>query len=146
MEIAEMTINDYAQVFALWQSIEGIGLHDDEDSMQGIAKYLARNSGLSFVARDAGKLVGAVLCGHDGRRGYLHHLAVKPEYRNKGIGRAIVEHVMSKLEKAGIKKCHIFVFADNSGGRRFWKRIGWNEREDLRIMSYSIIPEYVDCC
>jgi N-acetylglutamate synthase len=148
MKIEEMTINDYADVFALWQSCEGIGLHDDVDSKEGIAAYLKRNGGLSFIVRRQGKLVGAVLCGHDGRRGYLHHLAVDSEYRKKGIGKALVEHVMSKLEKAGIRKCHIFVFGDNVAGQKFWKRVGWNMRRDLRIMSYSVIPENenVGCC
>jgi N-acetylglutamate synthase len=146
MKIMEMTIEDYDQVFALWRSSEGIGLHDDVDSKEGIAGYLKRNNGLSFVARYNDKIVGAVLCGHDGRRGYLHHLAVDAKYRKKGLGKALVEHVMAKLQKVGINKCHIFVFADNGAGRQFWERIGWSQRDDLRIMSYNIISENLDCC
>jgi ribosomal protein S18 acetylase RimI-like enzyme len=146
MKIMEMTIEDYGEVFALWRSSKGIGLHDDVDSKDGIAGYLQRNCGLSFVARQGDRVVGAVLCGHDGRRGYLHHLAVDAEYRKKGIGKALVEQVIAKLQKAGIHKCHIFVFADNDVGRQFWGRIGWSRRDDLRIMSYSTMTENIDCC
>lgn len=82
MEISEMNIEDYEEVISLWQSVEGVGLHDDADSKEAIGQYLQRNAGLSFIARDSGKLVGAILCGYDGRRGYLHHLAVTKEFKN----------------------------------------------------------------
>jgi ribosomal protein S18 acetylase RimI-like enzyme len=146
MKIVEMTIKDYQEVFALWQTSNGIGLHDDEDSQQGIAAYLKRNSGLSFIVRQDDKVIGAVLCGHDGRRGFMHHLAVDSDYRKKGIGKALVEHALSRLQKAGIKKCHIFVFGDNVAGQRFWNCIGWARRDDLRIMSHDMVLHNLDCC
>ena len=110
--IREMTIQDYDEVLSLWQASEGVGL-SDADSEEGVACFLDRNPGLSFVARDGEHLVGAILCGHDGRRGYIHHLAVSKPHRCQGLGRALVERCLSALRGDGIGKCHIFVFADN---------------------------------
>jgi ribosomal protein S18 acetylase RimI-like enzyme len=136
--ISEMKIEDYEQVYALWQSVEGIGLHAYCDSKSGIALYLERNPGLSFIARDKKNMVGTVLCGHDGRRGYLHHLAITETYRNKGIGKALTQRALSELGKLGIKKCHLFVFSKNIEGQKFWQKIGWEERMDLILMSKDI--------
>ena len=133
VDIAEMTIGDYDAVVALWESVEGVGL-SDADSEEGMEKYLERNPGMSFVARDGGAIVGAVLCGHDGRRGYLHHLAVAESQRRQGIGRALVERCISALRSIGIQKCNIIVFVGNDEGLRFWKADGWNDRLDLRFM------------
>ena len=138
MNIEEMKITDYEDVFVLWKSVEGMGLHDDADSQEGIAGYLERNPGLSFVARDNGKLIGAVLCGHDGRRGYLNHLAVAKTHRKKGTGKALVQQVLCGLRSLGITRCHIFIFAENFTGQEFWRRIGWTERADVKIMSKEI--------
>jgi N-acetylglutamate synthase len=91
-DIVPMTIADYDEVIKLWQNVEGVGLHDYEDSREGISFYLDRNPGLSFVARQAGLLVGAVLCGHDGRRGSINHLAVALEFRMHSIGKMLVDH------------------------------------------------------
>lgn len=132
--IREMVIQDYDEVLALWQTSEGVGL-SDTDLEGSIASYLQRNPGLSFVARDGQHLVGAVLCGHDGRRGYIHHLAVRESHRRRGLGRALVERCLSALRRAGIDKCHIFVFADNQGTIAFWKSIGWTQRVELVMMS-----------
>ena len=137
MELAEFTFSDYAEVIALWQSSEGVGL-SSADSPERIAAYLARNPGLSFVIRVDGELVGAVLCGHDGRRGYLHHLAVRPDQRGRGIGRALVDACMQALAREGIDKCHLFVFKENVDGLAFWRKVGWKERLDLAILSKNI--------
>ncbi|MHC4124095.1 MAG: GNAT family N-acetyltransferase [Planctomycetota bacterium] len=138
MEISEMNIEDYEEVISLWQNVEGVGLHDDADSKEAIERYLHRNPGLSFVARYNGKLIGAVLCGHDSRRGHLYHLAVARTHRKKGIGKALVEQVISKFKSLDITKCHVFVFADNLNGQKFWESLGWSERTDLKIMSKDI--------
>lgn len=135
MKIRKMVIADFDEVVALWRKTRGIGLHDDVDSREGIKRYLRRNPGLSFVARQGPQLLGAVLCGHDGRRGYLHHLAVAENARGQGVGRTLVERALSALRKIGIGKCHIFVFAGNHSGRAFWKKIKWTRRTDLEIMS-----------
>ncbi|MGA1979800.1 MAG: GNAT family N-acetyltransferase [Sedimentisphaerales bacterium] len=140
MEIIELTIKNYEEVLSLWQSTEGVGLDKDSDTKERIGIYLQRNPGLSFAAFEKGKVIGAVLCGHDGRRGYLHHLTVAEAHRNKGNGTALVDKVISKLRMLGIRKCNIFVFADNAGGQEFWKRNGWTERTDLKVMSKSISP------
>jgi N-acetylglutamate synthase len=142
MKIQNMSIRDYGDVFALWKTTPGIGLHEDEDdSKDGIRRYLKRNPGMSFVARKNGQVIGAVLSGHDGRRGYLHHLAVAGNHRKKGIGKALVERVLSRLKAAGIRKCHIFILTDNAAGQRFWKHMGWKKRMDLYIMTQTI-----GCC
>ena len=134
MVIREMTIRDYDQVVGLWQSSEGVGL-SDADSREGVARFLERNPGLSFVARDGQHLVGVVLCGHDGRRGYIHHLAVSKSHRRQGLGRALVERCLSALRRDGIDKCHLFVFAANGDAITFWKNVGWTERVELIMMS-----------
>ena len=133
-KIREMTIDDYPQVIELWKACEGIGLSAD-DSQAGITSYLSRNPGLSFVAEQEGQVVGAVLVGQDGRRGYLYHLAVEPSHRNRGIGSDLVKASLNALRAMGIRKCHIFVFADNHGALTFWKKSGWEERSDLKILS-----------
>jgi ribosomal protein S18 acetylase RimI-like enzyme len=132
--IQEMTKQDYDEVLALWQASKGIGL-SDADSEEGIARFLDRNPGLSFTAREKDRLVGAILCGHDGRRGYIYHLAVSKTHRRKGVGRELVARCLSALKAAGIQKCHLFIFTDNPGAIAFWKAIGWTQRIDLLIMS-----------
>ena len=132
-----MTIDDYDAVLALWKASEGIGL-SAADERPAIARYLERNPGMSFVACQEGRIVGAVLCGHDGRRGYMHHLAVAPPCRRQGLGRQLVERCLVALAATGIDKCHLFVFGGNSAGVAFWKRIGWTERTDLAILSTQV--------
>lgn len=140
MEIRELTIKNYEEVLTLWESSKGVGLDSDTDTKERTEIYLQRNPGLSFAAFEKGKIVGAVLCGQDGRRGYLHHLTVAETHRNKGIGSALEDKVISKLRTIGIRKCNIFVFADNAGGQEFWKRNGWVERTDLKVMTKDIPP------
>jgi ribosomal protein S18 acetylase RimI-like enzyme len=137
VRITPFTMADYDEVIALWRSSPGIGL-SDVDNPEGIAAYLARNPGLSFVARLDGQLAGAVLCGTDGRRGYLHHLAVGEPYRRQGIGETLVERCISGLKAQGYRKCHIFVYSGNEEGQVFWERVGWKLRTELVIMSKDI--------
>lgn len=130
----EMTIEDYEQVYSLWEGSAGIGL-SDADSRENIAQYLAHNPGMSFVAYEGETLVGAVLCGHDGRRGYLYHLAVRESHQRNGLGGDLVKHCISVLAAQNIQKCHIFVFKDNDEGIQFWEKVGWELRVDLVINS-----------
>jgi putative acetyltransferase len=135
-----MEPSDYAEVLALWQSCEGIGLNES-DGEQDVATFLARNPALSAVARDpAGRVVGAVLCGHDGRRGYLHHLAVSRAERRGGVAAALLERCFARLAAAGIQKCNIFLFQDNAEGESFWRHAGWNPRRDLLVMQKPVAP------
>lgn len=136
--IREMTMQDYDQARYLWENTQHIGI-SNADSRENIALFLLRNPGMNFVACDNDRLVGTVLCGHDGRRGYLYHMAVEDTHRYLGIARQLGEKCLVMLEKAGIEKCHIFVYAGNEEGKLFWKKTGWVERNDLIIMSYSIV-------
>jgi len=125
-EIIPMTVDEYDKVLALWQRTEGMGLDlEDADSREGFALYLRRNLGTCFTARVDGRLAGTVLCGHDGRRGYLTHLAVATEFRRRGIGSALIDRCLAILRAEGIARCNIFVFDNNETGRRFWERRGW---------------------
>ena len=133
--IEPMRSADLPEVISLWKGTEGVGLDQDMDSIPRIADYLKRNPAMSFVARGAGRaIVGAVLCGYDGRRGYLHHLAVEKSCRQQGIGSRLVAACLRSLKKAGIPKCNIFVFSDNKSGQTFWSGNGWKRRRDLLVM------------
>ena len=118
MDAAEITVNDYDQLYEMWAITENIGL-SNADTRNAIAGYLERNPGFSTALQEDGKIIGAVLCGHDGRRGYLYHLVVRPEYRGCGLARKLVDISLGKLSRAGIEKCHIMVIAGNEDGRNF---------------------------
>jgi ribosomal protein S18 acetylase RimI-like enzyme len=135
-----MTVADIPEALGLWRGIEGITLFAS-DSVEGITQYLARNPGLSVTAWLDGELVGACMAGHDGRRGYLHHVAVVPGCRLRGIGRAMVQWCLAKLTAAGIGRCHILVDVDNVEGLEFWKHLGWEVRPQVHLMSFTTNPE-----
>lgn len=145
--VRNFCIEDYDAVVALWRRTEGVGLNES-DTCPAIALYLRRNPRFSFVAEKDGRIIGAVLCGHDGRRGYLHHLAVARRYRRRGIGWRLVSACLAKLRKAGIRRCNIFVFAHNAAGMKFWEHIGWRLRTELRVMQISLSNNHLrrqDC-
>lgn len=135
--IREMAIYDYPEVYEMWNSTLGVGL-SDADSKEAIERYLERNPGLSYICRKNDKIIGSVLCGHDGRRGYIYHTCVLPEYRGQGIGGELVGKALEGLKNQGIDKCHIFVFSDNDAGREFWSKLDWKKRSDLLIYSKAI--------
>lgn len=125
---------DHASAWKLWESVDGIGL-SSANSFEGVARFLQRNPGLSFVATDNGVLVGTILCGHDGRRGLIHTLAVGTAHRRKGLGRMLVTRALAALRQEGVEKCHLLVFNDNADGRAFWQGIGAEERTTLALYS-----------
>ncbi len=131
-----MVLSDYESMVDLWRATPGVRLVND-DSEAGISAFLARNPGMSYVCAEHGQLVGTVMCGHDGRRGFLYHLAVRPEYRGRRIGTNLVQMSLNALRDAGISKCHVFVVADNAIGRAFWGN-GWAFREDIALFSRDI--------
>ena len=132
-----MTKDDYDQVLAVWLSAEGLS---HIESRAEFARFIERNPGLSVVARetDDDQIIGAVWCGHDGRRGYLYHVAVAEGFRRQGIGKGMVDQCLRNLEDLGIKRCTLFIFVVNEEGRKFWQAIGWRERLDLHLMAKDI--------
>ena len=133
-----MTIDDYRVVASLWKETEGVGL-TEADSESGIDSFLQRNPGMSVVAvNDCGIILGTLLCGHDGRRGYLHHLAVVPPYRAKGIASALIEWSFECLGAEGIEKCNVFLLSSNEAGAAFWAHNGWLRRQDLQVFQKMV--------
>lgn len=134
---APMTPADIDEARALWSATEGMCLRD-ADSPEALTRYLERNAGMSCVARENGCLVGVSLAGHDGRRGYLNHVAVASAHRKHGIGRKLVELCLAALREHGIMKCHLFVYQGNEEGKKFWNHIGWRQRGGLDLMSITL--------
>ena len=134
IQIRPMAISVYRDVYELWASPAGIGLSGSDEESE-IAAFLDHNPGLSLVAWDGAQLAGAVLCGHDGRRGYIHHLAISEPYRRRGVGVLLVDRCLAALGDRGIPKCHLFVFRNNEGAISFWERTGWTDRSELSLMS-----------
>ena len=136
--VRPMTLHDYPEVLALWRRTEGMGL-GESDSPASLGRFLAHNADLSPVAlTPEGTIVGAVLCGHDGRRGALYHLAVDAAQRERGIARLLVDYCLARLAALGIHKCNVFLFRDNAAGKEFWVREGWNAREDLVLLQKKV--------
>ena len=138
MNIREMKIEDYEKVFALWKTIKGFGIRSVDDSREGIERFLKWNPGLSVVAEQDGEIVGAILCGSDGRRGCLYHVCVHKDYRRQGIGKTMVIWCMEKLKELQINKVSLIAFTKNDVGNAFWKEIGWTKREDLNYYDFTL--------
>lgn len=138
IEIRIMKPADYDEVYALWLATPGMGLNDIDDSREGIEKYLSRNPNTCFVAEDGGQIAGVILSGHDGRRGYINHLAVGMANRRQGIGRALLGRAMEALEGEGIHKVALVVFKRNQTGNAFWEACGFSCRDDLSYRNKSI--------
>ncbi len=138
MKIEKITINDYDKVYALWLSCKGIGLNSLDDTRAGIDRFINRNPDTCFVAIDNKRIVGAILVGNDGRRGYIYHTAVEPEYQRKGIGKALVDKSMEALNEIGINKVALVAFKQNETGNKFWDKMGFETRGDLIYRNKSI--------
>jgi len=130
-----MQISDYEAVTRLWRACDGLLLRDS-DSKSGIGKYLARNPGLSFVALDDAGMVGTIMAGHDGRRGYIQHLAVAESSRRRGVGSHLIKLCIDALRAQGIEKTHVHVLRDNPRGHDYWIARGWTERVDTQLYSF----------
>ncbi len=142
-QIRSMTIEDYQEVKDLWMSIRGFAIRSIDDSREGVEKFLKRNPGISVVALEEGRIVGAILCGHDGRRATLYHVCVRAGFRKRGIGKAMVVHCMEKLNEEGINKVALIAFTKNDVGNAFWKGIGWTAREDLNYYDFTLNQENI---
>ena len=136
MIIREMTIADYEEIFEMWQTTTKRAL-SEADEKSHIERYLNRNKGLSQVAVVDGKIVGTVLAGHDGRQGFIHHMAVMPEYRRHHIGQKLAKTAVEKIKAEGIAEVYIFSFRDNSVGQSFWKNLGFEKRDDVFVFSFD---------
>ncbi len=141
--IRAMTIEDYPAVKSLWLGIHGFGIRSIDDSRKGVEQFLKRNPGISVVAEQDGKIVGAILCGHDGRRGCLYHVCVEERFRRKGIGKAMVIFCMEALKKEHINKVSLIAFTKNDIGNAFWKETGWTKREDLNYYDFTLNEENI---
>ena len=133
-----MKIEDYDQIYELWSKIRGFGIRSIDDSREGIERFLKRNPTTSVVAEEDGKIVGAILCGHDGRRGCFYHVCVDEMYRMRGIGKAMVVFAMEALREEKINKVSLIAFTKNDIGNAFWKEIGWTKREDLNYYEFTL--------
>ena len=138
-----MTIEDYEGVYALWKKIKGFGIRSIDDSKEGVARFLKRNPTTSVVAEKDGRIVGSVLCGHDGRRGCLYHVCVDEDYRRHGIGKRMVVFAMKALKEEKINKVSLIAFTENDIGNAFWNTIGWTERLDLNYYDFTLNEENI---
>ena len=141
--VRAMTLNDYEKVYDLWMKIKGFAIRSIDDSKEGVERFLNRNPGISVVAEEDGRMVGAILCGHDGRRGCMYHVCVDPDYRLKGIGKSMVVFAMEALKKEKINKVSLIAFTKNDIGNAFWKEIGWTKREDLNYYDFTLNEENI---
>ncbi|WP_019913931.1 GNAT family N-acetyltransferase [Paenibacillus sp. HW567] len=135
MNYRSMTADDYEAAYRLWENTAGMGL-SSADSREEIVRYLERNPGMSQICENEdGTLAGTAMCGHDGRRGYMYHVAVSEAGRGKGVGRKLVSLCLEKLRESGIVKCHLMVIEDNGLGQSFWAGIGWQKRDGIVLFS-----------
>lgn len=139
MTIRTMKVTDYNNVYLLWMKTPGLGLNDIDDSFDGINRFLQRNPTTCFVAEKEGKIVGSILAGNDGRRGYIYHTCVDSDLWSNHIGSSLVEHALDALRSEGISKVALVVFANNEQGNRFWERLGFNTRNDLVYRNLALI-------
>lgn len=138
MGIRTMQMQDYDAVYALWMSCTGMGLNNLDDSPEGIERFLKRNPETCFVAEEDGRLVGVIMAGNDGRRGYIYHTSVHPDYRRRKIAEKLLEYVMQALHEAGIHKAALVVFGRNETGNAFWEKQGFTVRRDLIYRNRAI--------
>ena len=139
MNLRLMTMEDYDALWALWLATPGMGLNDVDDSREGIGRYLARNPSTCFVAERDGVLIGAILAGHDGRRGYISHTAVRVEERKQGVGSALVRAALAALRDAGISKVALVAVSRNEIGNAFWEQQGFPRRDDLSYRDRTLV-------
>lgn len=136
--IRVMTINDYDAVYELWKNAGNMGLRSLDDSKEGIAQFLKRNPNTCFAAVEDNKVIGVILSGHDGRRGYIYHTVVHRDFRNRGIGSGLVNAAVSALEKEGITRVCLNVVETNEAGKQFWTHRGWEKKDFLGFYSKGI--------
>ncbi len=138
MNIRVMTAADYDKVYALWMSCRNMGFNDLDDSREGIGRFLMRNPRTSFIAEEDGQITGAVLCGHDGRRGYIYHMSVAEDRRRQGIASKLLRNCLAALKEEGINKAALLVFKRNEAGNAFWESREFTVREDVAYRNRAL--------
>lgn len=138
-----MVPEDYDSVYALWKNIEGFGIRSIDDSREWVERFIKRNPTTNIIAEEDGKVVGAILCGHDGRQGAFYHVCVHKDYRKLGIGKAMVVRAMQALRDEKINKVTLVAFRTNSGGNAFWRRVGWKCKEDINTYEFILNEENI---
>ena len=141
--IRPMTMEDFEEVHALWMGIHGFGIRSIDDAREGVERFLRRNPDTSVVAVEDGKIVGSILCGHDGRRGCFYHVCVAEQYRKRGIGKAMAIAAMEALRREKISSVTLIAFKDNEVGNSFWKGVGWTIRDDLNYYDFILNEENI---
>lgn len=141
--VREMTLEDYEQVHDLWLRIQGFGIRSLDDSREGVERFLKRNPTTSVVAEQNGRVVGTILCGHDGRTGFFYHVCVAKDYRNRGIGHRMAHFAMRALQAEGINKVSLVAFKTNKAGNEFWHKVGWTERQDMNYYDFVLNDENI---
>ena len=134
--IRVMTMDDFEAVHALWMEIHGFGIRSIADSKEGVERFIRRNPTTSMVACENDRIIGAILCGHDGRRGCLYHVCVHEDYRKQGIGQKMVEACLAALKREHVNKVNLIAFKKNDIGNHFWQGMGWTFREDVNYYEY----------
>lgn len=137
MIIEKLRIDDYDEIHQIWSNTNGITLRAIDDSKEGIERFLKRNPNINFTCRINGNIIGGILCGHDGRKGFIYHVVVKENYRDRGIAKKLVEHVIKSLKEEKITKISVLVNSDNISGNAFWESLGFEYFNDLK---YRILP------
>ncbi|MCI8484277.1 MAG: GNAT family N-acetyltransferase [Lachnospiraceae bacterium] len=143
VKIRPMKEEDYRKVYGLWKTIKGFGIRSVDDSREGVGRFIRRNPSTSMVAEAEGEIVGAVLCGHDGRRGCFYHVCVREDYRKQGIGKRMAVQAMKALQEEQINKVCLIAFKKNEVGNSFWKSVGWTFREDLNYYDFVLNDENI---
>lgn len=138
-----MTIEDYNDVYDLWLTIHGFGMRSIDDSYEGVDRFIKRNPQTSVVAVADDKIVGSILCGHDGRRGCFYHVCVKEEYRKHGIGKAMAVECMRRLQAEGVNKVNLLAFKSNEVGNVFWNSTNWTKRDDINYYDFVLNTENI---
>ena len=141
--VREMTLEDYDGVYKLWMSIQGFGIRSIDDSRKGVARFLKRNPTTSVVAEQNGRIVGSILCGHDGRTGFFYNVCVATDYRQHGVGHRMAHFAMRALQAEGVNKVSLIAFKSNDLGNAFWRNVGWTERTDVNYYDFILNEENI---
>lgn len=143
INIRVMTPEDYDKVYQLWLSITGFGIRSVDDSREGVARFLKRNPTTSVVAEQNGRIVGSIMCGHDGRTGCFYHVCVARDYRKHGVGYRMVRFAVRALIEEGVSKVTLIAFKENQVGNVFWQSLGWTQREDVNYYDLILNEENI---